>query len=100
LYCDEYWYISLKIISHSITFKVELHGADGFGGPIFIGTCCFLRRDALCSNTFIREYKNGLNDENENDVTEVNLHGLEEESKTLANCTYETNTVWGKKVIY
>jgi len=78
--------------------KVELHGADGFGGPRFIGTCCFLRRDALCSNTIIREYKNGWNDENE--VVEVNLYELEKESKALANCTYEKNTVWGKKVIY
>ena len=80
--------------------KVELHGGDGFGGPIFIGTCCFLRRDALCGKKFNYEYKNDWNDKNENEVTEGNLHELEEDSKTLANCSYEKNTLWGKKVIY
>jgi len=80
--------------------KVELHGFDGFGGPLFIGTCCYLRRDALWWKKFSREYKNDWNDENENEVTEVNLHELEEESKALANCSYEKNTLWGKKVIY
>ena len=83
-----------------ITLKVELHGADGFGGPIFIGTCCYLRRDAFYRKKFSREYKNDWNDGNENEVTEVNLHELEEESKALANCSYEKNTLWGKKVIY
>jgi len=80
-----------------IVLKVELHGADGFGGPFFIGTCCFLRRDSLCRKT---EYKNGWNDENENEVIEVNLHELEEESKALANCIYEKNTLWEKKAIF
>ncbi|KAL9316753.1 hypothetical protein ACSQ67_017754 [Phaseolus vulgaris] len=78
--------------------QVELHGFDGFGGPLFIGTCCYLRRDALWWKKFSREYKNDWNDENENEVTEVNLHELEEESKALANCSYEKNTLWGKKI--
>ncbi|ESW14420.1 hypothetical protein PHAVU_008G279700 [Phaseolus vulgaris] len=78
--------------------QVELHGFDGFGGPLFIGTCCYLRRDALWWKKFSREYKNDWNDQNENEVTEVNLHELEEESKALANCSYEKNTLWGKKI--
>ncbi|KOM46408.1 hypothetical protein LR48_Vigan07g011200 [Vigna angularis] len=78
--------------------EIDLPGTDGFGGPIFIGTCCFLRREALCSNKFSGEYKNDWNDENENEVTEVNLHELAENSKALADCTYEKNTLWGKKI--
>ncbi|KAK7371908.1 hypothetical protein VNO80_05275 [Phaseolus coccineus] len=78
--------------------EVELHGFDGFGGPLFIGTCCYLRRDALWWKKFSHEYKNDWNDANENEVTEVNLHELEEESKALANCSYEKNTLWGKKI--
>ncbi|WVY90620.1 hypothetical protein V8G54_036134 [Vigna mungo] len=84
----------------AINSLVDLPGTDGFGGPIFIGTCCFFRRDALCWNKFSREYKNDWNDENENEkeVTEVNLHELVENSKALADCAFEKNTFWGKKI--
>jgi len=78
--------------------KVELHGADGYGGPLFIGTCCFHRRDALCGKKFNCQYKNEWNDENEKEVVKANLHELEVESKALASCSYEENTLWGKEV--
>ncbi|CAJ1971519.1 unnamed protein product [Sphenostylis stenocarpa] len=80
------------------TMEVELHGLDGFGGPMFIGTCCFLRRDALYGKKYSCEYKNDWNDENENEVTEVNMHELEEQAKALARLRCEKNTSWGKKI--
>ncbi|KAK7320312.1 hypothetical protein VNO77_29674 [Canavalia gladiata] len=83
--------------SFAILMEVELHGADGYGGPLLIGTCCFHRRDALCGKKFSGENKNDWNDENEV-LIEANLRELEEESKTLASCTYEENTLWGKEM--
>ncbi|KAL2316639.1 hypothetical protein Fmac_030515 [Flemingia macrophylla] len=83
--------------SLSIIMEVELHGADGYGGPLFIGTCGFLRRDALCGKKFSGDhYKNDWNDENE--LVKANLQELEVESKALASCTYEGNTLWGKEI--
>ncbi|TKY57407.1 Cellulose synthase protein E1 [Spatholobus suberectus] len=80
----------------SVLMEVELHGADGYGGPLFIGTCCFHRRDALCGKKFCGQYKNDWNDENE--LIKANLQELEEESKALASCAYEENTLWGKEI--
>ena len=79
--------------------KVESHGADGYGGPMYIGTCCFHRRDALCGRKFSGGHKNDLKSENDYFI-EANLHELEVKSKSLASCTYEENTLWGKKVAY
>ncbi|KAK7276974.1 hypothetical protein RIF29_18123 [Crotalaria pallida] len=77
--------------------EVELHGADGYGGPMYIGTCCFHRREALCGKKFDGRYTNEWESENEH-VIETSLQELEEKSKALANCTYEENTQWGKKM--
>ena len=33
-------------------------------------------------------------------MKEGSLHELEEKSKALASCTYEENTLWGKKVTF
>ncbi|KAJ1410808.1 Nucleotide-diphospho-sugar transferase [Sesbania bispinosa] len=77
--------------------EVELHGADGYGGPLHIGTCSFHRRDALCGKIFNGLYKNTWSDEKDHSM-EANLHKLEAKSKALARCTYEENTLWGKEV--
>ncbi|XP_061337605.1 cellulose synthase-like protein E1 [Gastrolobium bilobum] len=77
--------------------EVELHGLDGYGGPLYIGTCCFHRRDAFCGRKFSGRYKNDWNEENDH-LIEANLHELVEESKALASCTYEENTAWGKEM--
>ncbi|KAL1369964.1 hypothetical protein AAHE18_01G025800 [Arachis hypogaea] len=80
--------------------QVEFHGADGFGGPLYIGTGCFHRRDTLCGMKF-NNGQNRINDwtNNENDQSlEENLQELEERSKVLASCTYEENTLWGKEM--
>ncbi|QHO18743.1 Cellulose synthase-like protein [Arachis hypogaea] len=80
--------------------QVEFHGADGLGGPLYIGTGCFHRRDTLCGMKF-NNGQNRINDwtKNENDQSlEENLEELEERSKVLASCTYEENTLWGKEM--
>lgn len=80
----------------SVLMEVELHGADGYGGPLFIGTCCFHKRDALSGKKLNGLYKNDWNDENE--LIKANLQELEAESKALASCNYEENTLWGKEI--
>ncbi|XP_057723060.1 cellulose synthase-like protein E1 [Arachis stenosperma] len=80
--------------------QVEFHGADGLGGPLYVGTGCFHRRDTLCGMKF-NNGQNRINDwaNNENDQSlEENLQELEERSKVLASCTYEENTLWGKEM--
>ncbi|KAK7276973.1 hypothetical protein RIF29_18122 [Crotalaria pallida] len=77
--------------------EVELHGADGYGGPLYIGTCCFHRRDALCGKKYNGRYTEDWESEIGH-VIETNLQELEEKSKALASCTYEENTLWGKKM--
>ncbi|CAL0307351.1 unnamed protein product [Lupinus luteus] len=80
-----------------IPSQVELHGADGYGGPMYIGTCCFHRRDALCGKKYDSGYRIDWKSENDHAI-ESNLQELEEKSKALASCTYEQNTQWGKKM--
>ncbi|XP_027941442.1 cellulose synthase-like protein E1 [Vigna unguiculata] len=82
----------------SETMQIHLHGEDGLGGPLCIGTCCFFRRDALCGKKFNDQEEKNCNDDSEKEVVEVNMQKLEEEAKALASCTYEKNTLWGKKI--
>ena len=77
--------------------KVEFHGLDGCGGPLYIGTGCFHRRDTLCGRKFSKEYKtdwSSLNDIRRKD----SVHELEKNFKGLASSTYDQNTQWGKEV--
>lgn len=78
--------------------KVEFHGADGCGGPLYIGTGCFHKRESLCGMKFSDEYRHNWKSE-DNLSTEETLHELEEKSKGLASCSYEENTQWGKEVL-
>ncbi|OIW16402.1 hypothetical protein TanjilG_19118 [Lupinus angustifolius] len=80
-----------------IPSEVELHGADGYGGPLYIGTCCFHRRDALSGKKYDSGYRIDWKNEIDHAI-ESNLQELEEKSKALARCTYEENTLWGKKM--
>ena len=64
---------------------------DGFGGPPYIGSGCFHRRDILGGSEFGRE-------NNEIKRRESSIHDLEEKVKPLASCTYDENTQWGKEV--
>ncbi|XLS48171.1 hypothetical protein HN51_022529, partial [Arachis hypogaea] len=61
---------------HKIAF-VEIHGADGYDGSLYIGTCCFHKRDALCGMKFSVGYKNDLLKSEKDNCIEVNLNELE-----------------------
>ncbi|KAK2640140.1 hypothetical protein Ddye_027935 [Dipteronia dyeriana] len=41
--------------SFRVAIEVEFHGMDGNGGPPYIGTGCFHRRDTLCGRKFGKE---------------------------------------------
>ncbi|KAJ1441226.1 Nucleotide-diphospho-sugar transferase [Sesbania bispinosa] len=77
--------------------EVEFPGADGYGGPLYIGTGCFHKRDTLCGMKFSDQYRNDWEDEDDKFI-EASLQELEEKSKPLASCTYEENTLWGKEM--
>ncbi|KAH9290246.1 hypothetical protein KI387_034363, partial [Taxus chinensis] len=77
-------------------FEIQYKGLDGIEGPLYVGTGCVHRREVLCGSEpkqyGIREITPAiwnLNIEKSKPLDEV---------KELANCTYEKNTLWGKKV--
>ncbi|KAG8657787.1 hypothetical protein MANES_03G090316v8 [Manihot esculenta] len=80
-----------------VPYNVELHGMDGLGGPLYIGTCCFHRRDVLCGRKFTKgcKFQWKIDDDNKG---RKSIQELEEETKPLASCTYEQNTEWGNEV--
>lgn len=83
---------TLRVIS-----EVEFPGLDGSGGPLYIGTGCFHRRDVLCGKKYSKRYRNDWNSKNYRNSKD-NVTELEEKSKQLANCSYEENTQWGKEM--
>ncbi|KAM1039520.1 hypothetical protein EV2_029704 [Malus domestica] len=85
-------YASLRVIN-----EVEAHGVDSYGGPLYIGSGCFHRRDTLCGRKFSKGCKSDMKWENR-EGKELGIHELEESSKSLASCTFEENTQWGKEM--
>ncbi|CAL5344330.1 hypothetical protein CsSME_00032811 [Camellia sinensis var. sinensis] len=83
---------SLRVIS-----AVELAGFDANGGPLYIGTGCFHRREALSGMKYKKDYKTDWMVKNDRKVEE-STHVLEETCKVLASCSYEENTQWGKEM--
>lgn len=83
---------SMKVIR-----DVEFHGLDGFGGPLYIGSGCFHRREILSGRKYSKECKIDLKTQNEY-CKMGNVHELEERLKSLASCTYEQNTEWGHEI--
>ncbi|KAA3473339.1 cellulose synthase-like protein E1 [Gossypium australe] len=80
-----------------VTQQLELAGLDANGGPMYIGTGCFHRREALCGKQYEKNYKvdwKKLNDTKANESTSL----LEETCKVLASCTFEHNTPWGNEM--
>lgn len=82
--------------------KVEFHGLDGYGGPLYVGTGCFHRRDTLCGRKFNKQLGYKHCDWNSNTAifdtkrsSEESIYELEENLKSLASCTYDQNTQWG-----
>ena len=69
-------------------------GMDANGGPCYIGSGCFHRRDALCgvfdkySEVFNAAEWKTENARNEIESTSV----LQEKCKSYASCAYEENT--------
>lgn len=82
-------------------WQVEFHGLDGHDGPLYIGTGCFHRRETLCGRKFSK------NEKISSITMEKKIHrregfssvlDYEERLKSLASCTFEQNTNWGKEV--
>ena len=71
---------------------------DAFGGPPYIGSGCFQRREILSGRKYSKCYKIDLKTQNECKMG--NVHELEERLKSLASCTYEQNTEWGHEVLF
>ncbi|KAL1189485.1 Cellulose synthase-like protein E1 [Cardamine amara subsp. amara] len=72
-----------------VGMDVEFNGLDGNGGPLYIGTGCFHRRDVICG----RKY--GEEEEKSEKIQEISKPEM---IKALASCTYEENTQWGKEM--
>ncbi|XP_059437213.1 cellulose synthase-like protein E6 [Corylus avellana] len=85
--------------SMKVAKEVENPGFDGHGGPLYIGTGCFHRRDTLCGHKYGKEFKADWKGGKWNDrKVEESASVLEETCKVLASCTYENNTQWGKEM--
>ncbi|CAN6182660.1 unnamed protein product [Urochloa humidicola] len=84
--------------SFTVLNQVELRGFDGAGGPLYIGTGCFHRRQVLCGRRFTSDYKEdwdrGIKEKRE--LSSVNQ--TKEKAKSLATCIYEHNTQWGNEI--
>ncbi|XVF30795.1 hypothetical protein REPUB_Repub16aG0089300 [Reevesia pubescens] len=82
-----------------LSIKVALPGFDGNGGPCYIGTGCFHRRETLCGMKYSKDFKVEWRAmKNDREIKE--RAGVPEENcKALASCNYEENTQWGKEVL-
>ncbi|XP_031270406.1 cellulose synthase-like protein E1 isoform X2 [Pistacia vera] len=95
---------SLMVIMESccyLPYQLELPGIDSNGGPCYIGTGCFHRRETLCGKKYGQDCKttDWIKTVNNNDrEVEESAVVLEESCKVLASCSYEENTLWGKEM--
>ncbi|XP_065862702.1 cellulose synthase-like protein E1 [Euphorbia lathyris] len=83
---------SMPVISN-----VEFHGLDGVGGPMYIGSGCFHRRDILYGKKYGDNSKLEWRRQNDH-KREESLQELEAVAKPLASCTCEQNTEWGNEM--
>ncbi|OEL33690.1 Cellulose synthase-like protein E6 [Dichanthelium oligosanthes] len=83
--------------SFNVLNEVELSGIDSAGGPLYIGTGCFHRREVLCGRRFTNDYKEDW-DRGIKGKTELPIYQTEEKAKSLTTCTYEHNTQWGNEI--
>ncbi|XP_030491027.2 cellulose synthase-like protein E6 isoform X3 [Cannabis sativa] len=84
---------SLRVI-----MEVELRGFDTSGGPCYIGTGCFHRRESLSGKKYNEASKVILDWKRKNEDEGISAEALEETTKVLASCTFEENTQWGKEM--
>ncbi|KAK6289067.1 hypothetical protein POUND7_000608 [Theobroma cacao] len=83
--------------SYRVIQKLEFPGLDANGGPCYIGSGCFHRREALCGKKYDKDCKVDWKRLHERKVKE-SASVLEETCKVLASCTFEQNTQWGKEM--
>ncbi|CAL5087818.1 unnamed protein product [Urochloa decumbens] len=83
--------------SPNVFNQVELRGFDGLGGPLYIGTGCFHRREILCGRRFTNDYKEDW-DRGIKEKGNMSIDQVEEKAKSLATCIYEHNTQWGNEI--
>jgi hypothetical protein len=85
------------IIYFFIQFKLDFPGVDGWGGPPYLGTGCFHRREVLygrpCSKDYKEDWSKGVVRRSGETISD-----LEERAQSLATSTYEINTQWGNGV--
>ncbi|PIA26457.1 hypothetical protein AQUCO_09300038v1 [Aquilegia coerulea] len=84
--------------SLSILTEVELPGMDGCGGPLYIGTGCFHRREVLCGKKYGTEFDVEYEDSVLINKVQEGASKLEETAKIVADCTFEEGTQWGKEM--
>ncbi|KAL5974360.1 hypothetical protein ACLOJK_031024 [Asimina triloba] len=89
---NDLYYASLALLG-----EVDLHGMDGTGGPMYIGTGCFHRRKTLRGRRYDPKTKVELTKPMERKANE-SLQDLEDRGKQLATCKYEENTQWGNEM--
>uniref|UniRef100_A0ACD5YVW8 Uncharacterized protein n=1 Tax=Avena sativa TaxID=4498 RepID=A0ACD5YVW8_AVESA len=78
--------------------KVEMGGLDSVGGPPYIGTGCFHRREILCGMIFTKDYKVDWDRGVKERIQENIVYNIEEKAKSLTTCTYEHGTQWGNEI--
>ncbi|KAM3276004.1 hypothetical protein ACQJBY_044401 [Aegilops geniculata] len=83
--------------SHQVTNQVLMGGMDSVGGPMYVGTGCFHRREILCGRRFTEDYKEDW-DGGIKDKTQESIDEIEEKAKSLAASTYEHDTQWGDEI--
>ncbi|XVE62579.1 hypothetical protein DITRI_Ditri06bG0129600 [Diplodiscus trichospermus] len=77
--------------------KLNFPGLDAIGGPLYIGSGCFHRREALLGKKYDKNCKVDWKSLDHRKVEE-SANVLEETCKILASCTFEQNTQWGKEM--
>ncbi|KAK3200012.1 hypothetical protein Dsin_023427 [Dipteronia sinensis] len=83
--------------NNHVVNQVELAGIGGYYAALYCGTGCFHRRESLSGRKYCKDYR-GNKDIEANKNFEKKVNELEEVSKVLANCSYETDTQWGKEM--
>ncbi|XVF56876.1 hypothetical protein PTKIN_Ptkin06aG0155400 [Pterospermum kingtungense] len=78
-------------------YKFELPGLDANGGPCYIGSGCFHRREALLGKKYDKHCKVDWKRLSDGKVEE-SASIFEETCKILASSTFEQNTLWGKEM--
>uniref|UniRef100_A0A2N9HRR9 Glycosyltransferase 2-like domain-containing protein n=1 Tax=Fagus sylvatica TaxID=28930 RepID=A0A2N9HRR9_FAGSY len=81
----------------TVASNIEVAGLGGYGAAPYCGTGCFHRRECLCGKVYSKDYRGEWNIEAKKNANKT-VNELEEASKVLANCSYEKDTQWGKKM--